>query len=161
RTIPFERYERWAETGITAITTPETRWARRDIKSTSLLANVLAKQQAKEAKAFEAWFVDAAGFVTEGSSTTAWIVDANGARRTAPLSPDIRPGITRAEVIPLARQSGAELQEKPFTVAEAKAAKEAFLTSATTGVLPIVAIDGTKIGTGKPGPVAIRLRQAY
>jgi D-alanine transaminase len=161
RTIPAARYDAWAARGLAAITVPETRWARCDIKSTALLANVLAKQQAREAHAFEAWFVDRDGFVTEGASTSAWIVDADGVLRNRPLGPDILPGITRAEIIPLLRQLGIAYQERPFTVAEAKGAKEAFVTAATIGVLPIVTVDGEKIGTGNPGPVSTELRKVY
>jgi D-alanine transaminase len=161
REIPVARYDAWAEKGVAVVTMPDTRWARCDIKSTALLANVLSKQQARETGAFEAWLVDRDGLVTEGASTSAWIVDAAGVLRVRPLGPDILPGVTRAEIIPLCRQLGIELQEKPFTVAEAKAAREAFLTAATIGVLPITAIDGGKIGKGVPGPVATALRQTY
>ncbi len=161
RTIPAARYDAWAAKGLAVITLPETRWARCDIKSTALLANVLAKQQAREARAFEAWFVDRDGFVTEGASTSAWIVDAEGVLRNRPLSHEILPGITRGEIVPLFRQLGIDYQERPFTVAEAKGAREAFLTAATIGVLPIVTIDGQKIGSGSPGPVASGLRKAY
>jgi len=161
RTIPAARYDAWAQKGLAVVTQPESRWARCDIKSTALLANVLAKQHAREAGAFEAWFVDRDGFVTEGASTSAWIVDAQGVLRNRPLGPEILPGITRAEIIPLLRQTGVAYEERPFTVAEAMGAREAFLTAATIGVLPIVTVDGQKIGTGKPGPVATELRKVY
>lgn len=161
RSVSVERYAAWAAGGVTVVTVPETRWARCDIKSTALLANVLAKQHAREQGAFEAWFVDRNGFVTEGASTNAWIVDAAGKLRTRPLSHAILPGITRAEIIPLCRQLGIELDERAFTTEEAKSAREAFLTAASIGALPITAVDGCKIGTGRPGPVATRIDEAY
>jgi D-alanine transaminase len=140
---------------------PDTRWARCDIKSVALLANVLAKQSAREASAYEAWFVGADGFVTEGASTNAWIVDVNGVLRTHELDHHILPGITRGELLPMCRQLGIDASESAFTVADAKTAREAFITAASIGVIPVVKIDGTQIGDGKPGPVAKRLRAAY
>jgi D-alanine transaminase len=161
RNLSFDKYEAWAAKGVEAKTMPETRWARCDIKSVSLLPNVLAKQAAREAGAFEAWFVDDKGFVTEGASTNAWIVDASGVLRTRQLDQHILPGVTRGELLPMCRQLGIDASEKPFTVAEAKAAREAFITAATIGVIPVVKIDGSAVGDGKPGPVAQRLRSAY
>jgi D-alanine transaminase len=161
RSVSLERYARWAEKGVAVVTLPESRWARCDIKSTSLLANVLAKQHARDHKAFETWFVDRDGLVTEGSSTNAWIVDAKGVLRTRNLGHQILPGITRGEVLPLCRQLGVTIDEKPFTVEEAKAAREAFLTAASIGVMPVVSVDERKIGTGAPGPVAAALSKAY
>ncbi|MCE9524308.1 MAG: D-amino-acid transaminase [Alphaproteobacteria bacterium] len=161
RSLAIENYDRWAETGVAAMTLPETRWARCDIKSTSLLANVLAKQQAREAGAFEAWFVDREGLVTEGASTNAWIVDAEGVLRTRRLDHAILPGVTRGEIIPLCRQHGIAFEERAFSVESAKSAREAFVTSASAGVIPVVSIDGGKIGDAKPGPVARALRAAY
>ncbi len=161
RSIALEKYAAWAATGVKVVTIPESRWARCDIKSTALLANVLAKQHAREKGAFESWFVDRDGFVTEGASTNAWIVDAAGKLRTRPLGHAILPGITRGEILPLCRQLGIELDERAFTVEEAKAAREAFLTAASIGVLPITAVDDCKIGTGRPGPIAARLGEAY
>lgn len=161
RSLAIEKYDAWAEKGVEVRTMPETRWARCDIKSVALLPNVLAKQSAREAGAFEAWFVDATGNVTEGASTTAWIVDANGVLRTRQLDQHILPGVTRGELLPMCRQLGIEAAERPFTVAEAKAAREAFITAASIGVIPIVKIDGAAVGNGKPGPVAARLRAAY
>jgi D-alanine transaminase len=161
RNIAIEKYDQWAEKGVAVITLPEARWARCDIKSTGLLANVLAKQQAREAGAFEAWFVDRDGLVTEGSSTNAWIVDAKGVLRTRQLGPQILPGITRAELLPLCRQLGIELEERPFTVDEAKGAREAFLTAASIGVMPVTTVDARKIGTGAPGPVSVALGKTY
>lgn len=161
RTLAVEKYAAWAEKGVAVITLPESRWARCDIKSTSLLPNVLAKQAAREKGAFEAWFVDRDGFVTEGSSTTAWIVDADGALRTRALSAAILPGVTRAEVISLCRENNLVLQERAFTVDEAKKAREAFLTAASIGVLPITTVDGGTVGNGKSGSVAANLGKSY
>lgn len=161
RNLAVEKYDHWAEKGVAVITLPETRWARCDIKSTGLLANVLAKQQAREKGAFEAWFVDRDGLVTEGASTSAWIVDASGKLRTRPLSHQILPGVTRNELLPLCRQAGIELDERPFTVAETKGAREAFLTAASIGVMPITTVDEQKIGSGQPGPVATALNRTY
>jgi len=161
RNLAIEKYDQWAEKGVAVITLPETRWARCDIKSTGLLANVLAKQQAREKGAFEAWFVDRDGLVTEGSSTNAWIVDANGVLRTRQLGAQILPGVTRAEILPLCRQLGIEVEERPFTVEEAKGAREAFLTAASIGVMPVTAVDAGKIGNGVPGPVSIALGKTY
>lgn len=161
RNLAIEKYDQWAEKGVAVITLPEARWARCDIKSTGLLANVLAKQQAREKGAFEAWFVDRDGFVTEGSSTNAWIVDAKGVLRTRHLGQQILPGITRAEILPLCRQLGIQVDERPFTVEEARTAREAFLTAASIGVMPVTTVDESKIGSGAPGPVATALGKAY
>ena len=161
RTLAVEKYEALAASGVAAITLPETRWARCDIKSTSLLANVLAKQAAREAGAFEAWFVDRDGFVTEGASTNAWIVDAQGVLRTRQLDHAILPGVTRGEIIPLCRQLGVTFAEGAFSVAAAKSAREAFVTAASAGLIPVTSIDGVIIGDGKPGPISRDLRRAY
>jgi D-alanine transaminase len=147
--------------GVGIISHPETRWTRRDIKSISLLPNILAKQAAAEKKAKEAWFVTEKGLVTEGASSNAYIVDAKGTLRTHPLSTDILGGITRDTVLRLARKAGITVVEKPFTFAEAKKAKEAFMTSTTAGVLPITRLDGRPIGMGKPGETTRLLLQLY
>ena len=131
------------------------------LKTVGLLANCLAKQQASEAGAYEAWLVDGDGYVTEGSSTNAWIVDGDGRAVTHPLGPDILPGITRAAVLRLARTSGVAVVERPFTVAEAKSAREAFLTSTTSFVRPVVRIDDTIVGNGEPGSVTRTLLGGY
>lgn len=149
------------ETGKRVVSVPEIRWGRCDIKSTSLLPNVLAKQQAREAGAYEAWFVDGQGVVSEGASTNAWIVTRDGQLVTRPTGNEILGGITRASVLELARKEGIELIERPFSLAEAKEAREAFITSATSYVLPIVQIDDAVIGNGKPGSVSRRLFEAY
>lgn len=161
RSLDVARYAALAEKGVAVVTQPDARWARCDIKSTGLLANVLAKQAAREAGAFEAWLVDDEGLVTEGASTTAWIVDEHGVLRTCGLSHAILPGVTRSEVIPFSRQSGVELQERAFRVEEAKHAREAFISAASFGVLPVTKIDGREVGDGKPGPVAGKIGKAY
>jgi D-alanine transaminase len=148
-------------TGIRVITVPDMRWGRCDIKSVSLLANVLAKQTAREQGAFEAWLVDDSGNVTEGSSTNAWIVDRDGNLVTRYLDNAILSGVTRLVLKDLAHETGHKLIERPFSVAEAKAAPEAFLTSTTSAVLPIVRIDEAAIGSGAPGPVSRRLQEMF
>ncbi len=150
-----------AATGIKITSAPETRWERRDIKSTNLLPNVLARQGAKERGAFEAWFVDADGLVTEGTSSTAWIIDANGVIRTRQLSHDLLHGVTRAAVLQLARERQMKVEERPFTIEDAKSAREAFITAASNAATAVVEIDGAKIGDGSPGPVTQALRAAY
>jgi D-alanine transaminase len=146
---------------VSVITQAESRWARRDIKSTNLLANVLARQAAREAGAFETWFVGPDGAVSEGASSNAWIVDNDGVLRTPPLSHEILHGVTRAEFLSLAQQLGMRVEQRSFSVAQAQASAEAFVTSAGNPGLSVVAIDGVVIGSGKPGPVAAALRRAY
>lgn len=152
---------RLAEAGVKVITLPENRWPRVDIKSVSLLPNVLAKQAAKEAGAREAWFVDASGHVTEGASTNAWIVTPDGHLVTRPADTGILRGITRTVVLEAIRALGLELDERPFTPAEAYGAKEAFITAASTLVMPVVSLNGHTIGDGQPGPVARALRARF
>ncbi len=147
--------------GVAVATMPDERWARPDIKSTSLLPNVLAKQTARDEGAFEAWMVDEDGFVTEGSSTTAWIVTDGETLVTRPLSRAILPGITRAIAEELARTDGLIVEERAFTVDEARAAKEAFLTSTSGGPVPVVEIDGQTVGNGMPGLITGRLAALY
>ena len=141
----------------TVITHPDQRWARRDIKSTALLPNVLAKQAARERGAFEAILLDADGMVTEGSSSTAWIVDGEGRLRTRRLSQEILPGCTRAALIAEMQAAGILFEERAFSAAELRGAREAFLTSATSFVKPILAVDGEPVGDGQVGPVTRRL----
>lgn len=160
KSIPFAAREATAQKGVAVVTVPETRWARVDIKTVGLLPNVLAKQYAHEQGAHEAWFVDRDGFVTEGASTNAWIVTAAGALVTRPADNGILRGVTRSVLVAYAGRARLHLEERPFSVAEALAAKEAFLTSATTAATPIVSIDGKKVGTGKPGRLALGLRAA-
>jgi len=153
--------ERLLTEGLKVITVPDIRWARCDIKSTSLLPNVLAKQAAAEAGAYEAWQVDPEGFVTEGSSTNAWIVTADGAVVTRNATHAILDGITRRSLIKLIAAEGLRLEERAFTVAEAQAAREAFLTSSTSFVLPVTRIDDAPVGNGHPGMLTGRLRERY
>ena len=147
--------------GVKVVTRPDERWAHPHIKSLQLLPNVLAKQSAREAGAYEAWFVDPRGFVTDGASTNAWIVTAQGQLVTRPTDPAILAGVTRATLIDVAANLGFALEERAFTPDEAYAAREAFLSSATTIVLPVVEIDGRPIGEGRPGPVAQALRRRF
>jgi len=150
-----------AAAGVAVITLPEQRWARPDIKTLQLLPNVLAKQAARESGAFEAWFVDRAGFVTEGASTNAWIVTSDGALVTRHLDQAILRGVTRAALIDVAARLGLGLAERPFTPDEAHSAREAFVSSATTIAMPVVSIDGKAIGDGRPGAIVQALRQAF
>ena len=150
-----------AAKGVSVVTTPETRWGRCDIKTVGLLPNALAKQKAREAGAAEAWFVDDLGFVTEGASSNAWIVDEDGRLRTRDTNANILRGVTRHALLDVIRREGLEVDERPFTPAEAVAAKEAFITGAGTLVLPVIAVDGRPVGEGRPGPVAARLRRLY
>ncbi len=159
--IPRAKGDRMAEEGVGVITLPDNRWERVDIKSIGLLPNAIAKQRAKEAGAREAWFVDEDGFVTEGASTTAWIVTNDGALVTRPNGRDILPGVTRLTATEVAGQLGLKVEERKFTVAEAKRAREAFMTAASTVVMPIVAIDGEPVANGHPGSVATQLRAAF
>ncbi len=160
RTDPVANEAR-AMKGAAVITTPENRWGRCDIKTIGLLPNVLAKQAAREAGAIEAWYVDDLGLVTEGGSSNAWIVDAEGRLRTRDIQANILRGVTRLTLLDLASREGIEVEQRPFTVAEAKTAREAFITGAGTLVTPITRIDGAPIGDGEVGPVAKRLRRLY
>jgi len=147
--------------GIGVITRPDQRWARCDIKTVQLLPNLLAKTDARKSGAYEAWLVDGDGFVTEGASTNAWIVDADNHVITRQLSHDILPGVTRRVILEAAAAAGQPITERKFTVAEALKAKEAFLTSATGAAIPVVKIDDTKIGDGRPGPLTRRIHMLY
>jgi D-alanine transaminase len=149
-----------AETGMAVVSVPDLRWKRRDIKSLSLLAQVLAKQAASEAGAHEAWLVED-GFVTEGGSSSAFIITKAGVIIARPLSNAILPGITRQALLRLAQEEGLAIEERFFTLDEAYEAAEAFLTSASNFVMPIVSIDGRPVGTGKPGAMTRRLRALY
>lgn len=160
---PLDRaaMEAKARKGVAVITQPDIRWGRCDIKTVGLLPNILAKQAAKERGAAEAWLVDDMGLVTEGSSTNAWIVDADGNLRTRDTQSNILRGITRGNLLQVAKQAGVKVVEKPFSGDEAKQAKEAFFTAASAFLTPVVSIDGARIGDGKPGPVTTKLRQMY
>ena len=149
------------EKGIAVSTQPDIRWGRCDIKTVQLLPNLMAKQAAKKAGAFEAWLVDKDGTITEGASTTAWIVDSSGTLITRDLSNAILPGVTRKVMLEAAAEAQIKVQERKFTVAEAQAAKEAFLSSATGAAVPVVTIDGKSVGDGQPGPLTQRIRGLY
>jgi D-alanine transaminase len=150
-----------ARDGIRVITVPDNRWDRVDIKTVGLLPNVLARQAARENGAQEAWFIAADGTVTEGAATNAWIVTMDGELVTRPADRGILRGITRTTAIDVARNLGLAIQERPFTVEEALQAREAFVTSATSEVMPVVAIDGRPIANGRPGSIAQSLRGAF
>lgn len=150
----------YAATGVKVVTIPDLRWKRRDIKSTSMLAQAMGKQEAKLKGAYEAWMVED-GHVTEGTSSSAFIFDAQGVIRTQPLGHHILPGVTRRAVLRLVALEGVNLEERPFSVAEALSAREAFMTAASAFVLPVVEIDGVGIGDGRPGPVARKFRELY
>ena len=155
------RLERTAADGIAVVTMPDIRWGRVDIKSVALLPNVLAKQAAHDQGAREAWLVDGQGRVTEGASSNAWIVSREGKLITRPLGSDILPGITRSVVMDVIKAQGLAFEERAFTVEEAYAAREAFVTSASQLVQPVVRIDDRPIGNGAPGLVATALRRDY
>lgn len=159
--LDMAKAEGIAAEGIAVITLPDNRWERVDIKSVSLLPNVLAKQAAREQGAREAWFVDRDGYVTEGSSSNAWIVTRDGKVVTRPVDHSILRGITRTVLLDALAAQDLELEERPFTVEEAFAAKEAFLTSASQIVMPIVRIDGRPVGNGAPGLLASALRRDF
>lgn len=147
--------------GIRAITVPENRWDRVDIKTVGLLPNVLARQQAREAGAQEAIFVDAEGKVTEGAATNVWIVDKDGGLRTRPADHGILRGITRTTLMDVATKIGLEIEERAFTVEEMLSAREVFITAATSICFPVVAVDGHTIANGHPGSTAQKIREAF
>jgi D-alanine transaminase len=153
--------ERLAAEGIAVITVPDDRWSRVDIKTIALLPNVLAKQSARSQGAREAWLVDREGWVTEGSSSNAWIVTADGKVVTRPADNGILRGITRSVLIDAVRAQGLTFEERAFTITEAHGAREAFVTAASQIVMPVVRIDGRPVGNGKPGPVATALRRDF
>ncbi|MEO3385872.1 D-amino-acid transaminase [Mesorhizobium sp. CAU 1741] len=150
-----------AAQGIKVITVPENRWERVDIKTVGLLPNVMARQKAKEAGASEAWFVDADGTVKEGAATNVWIVTKDGKLVTRPADFGILRGVTRTTVLDVAKKLGLSVEERSFTVDEAKQAKEAFITAATALVMPVVEIDGDSVANGHPGSVTLSLREAF
>lgn len=161
RSVDQSRAEAMARRGVAVITQPDIRWGRCDIKTVGLLPNVLAKQAAREQGAYEAWLVDEMGLVTEGSSTNAWIIDRDGKLRTRDTQANILRGVTRSAILDLLQHEGLELEERPFSVEDARQAREAFFTAAGAFVMPAVSIDGVKIGDGKPGAVTSRLRRLY
>jgi D-alanine transaminase len=152
--------DRNAENGVSVITTPDLRWVRRDIKSIALLPQAMGKQEAKKRGAFEAWMIED-GLVTEGTSSSAFIVTNEGVIVTRALSREILPGLTRSRLLGLIEDEKLPVDQRPFSVEEALAAREAFLTSASSFVMPVVRIDGESVGDGRPGPVATRLRARY
>lgn len=161
RSFDRAKLEAQAEKGIDVVTVPDIRWQRVDIKSVALLPNVLAKQAARDKGAREAWMVDGQGRVTEGASSNAWIVTRDGVLVTRPLDTGILPGITRSVVMDELKAQGLKVEERPFTVEEAYAAREAFVTSASQIVMPVVSIDGRPVGNGAPGLITSRLRGDY
>lgn len=148
-------------TGIKAITVPDNRWDRVDIKSVGLLSNALARQQAKEAGAQEAIYVDADGMVKEGAATNVWIVDADGTLVTRPAEHGILRGITRTTLIDVAAKLGVKIVERKFSVSEMMAAREVFITAATSICFPVVSIDGHAIANGHPGSLSQNIREAF
>ena len=150
-----------AAKGVSMVSQPDIRWGRCDIKTIGLLPNVLARQAAKEQGAYEALLIDKEGFVTEGAASNAWIIDKDGVVRTRTLKANILRGITRLSLMELIQKEGLKVEERPFTLEEAKSAREAFITGAGSLILPVVRIDDTPIGDGKPGPMALKLRAAY
>lgn len=161
RSTPLAVSQKKAEAGVGVLTLADNRWERVDIKTVSLLPNVLAKQKAKEAGCGEAWFVDKDGYVTEGSSTNAWIVTKDNELITRPATPGILKGITRETVLKIAKGLNLTVQERHFTVAEAQQAKEAFITAATTIVVPVTSIDGCSIGNGIMGELTQSLQKQF
>ena len=161
RSFDRARLEQQAEKGIDVVTVPDVRWQRVDIKSVALLPNVLAKQAARDKGAREAWMVDGQGRVTEGASSNAWIVTRDGVLVTRPLDTGILPGITRSVVMDELKAQGIKVEERAFTVEEAYAAREAFVTSASQIVMPVVSIDGKPVGNGAPGLITSGLRRDY
>jgi D-alanine transaminase len=150
-----------AAKGIHVITLPENRWDRVDIKTVGLLPNVLARQKAKEQGAAEAWFVGENGMVKEGAATNAWIITQDGALVTRPAEHGILRGVTRTTLFEVAAKLGLRIEEREFSVEEAKRARESFISAATTLVMPVVAIDGVPVANGAPGSLSLSLREAF
>ena len=161
RSLNMSRNEALAERGIAVISVPDDRWGRVDIKTIGLLPNVLARQRAIEQGARDAWFVGKDGTVTEASSANAWIVTSDGVLVTRRADRAILRGITRTVLFDAVKARGLSVEGRAFTLKEAYGAREAFITSATQIVLPVISIDGRPVGDGKPGPVAIALRREY
>lgn len=161
RSVPRTKGDGAALKGIAVKTVPDIRWGRCDIKTVMLLPSAMAKEAARAEGAKEAWLVDREGYVTEGASSNAWIVDRDGNLITRQADERILRGVTRMTVIDALATAGLKLVERPFTVEEAKQAREAFITSATNIVMPVVRIDETAIGNGAPGSIATRLREIF
>ena len=151
----------YVEEGVKAVTAPDIRWGRCDIKTIALLPNCIAKQAAKENGAYEAILVDEKGVVTEGSSSNAWIVTQDGKLVTRAPTNEILNGITRLAIIEIARREGVPFEERAFTLDEMRRAREAFVTSASSFAMPITQLDDTPIANGKPGTIALKIREAY
>ena len=147
--------------GVSVISIPDLRWKRHDIKSVSLLPNVLGKQQAKQAGATEAWQVDVDGFVTEGTSSNAWIITKDGVLVTRRAGFEILNGVTRLAALEAVREAGIEVEERPFTMEEAYQAKEAFLTSSSSHVTAITEIDGKPVGNGHTGELTTKIYDCF
>ena len=161
RRLSATKGEAQAAKGIAIQSSPDVRWANCDIKTVMLLPSSMAKQRAKESGANDAWFVDEKGYVTEGASSNVWIVDREGRLVTRALDKAVLPGVTRATLLDLLKREGIAVVERPFTIEEAQAAREAFITSATSLVMPVVSIDGKTVGNGAPGLLALRLRAEF
>jgi D-alanine transaminase len=161
RGVSPARLEAAAAAGIAVKTMPDTRWARCDIKTVMLLPASLAKEAARGEGAKEAWFVDERGYVTEGASSNAWIIDREGRLITRQVDNAILRGVTRTTLIDLLKREGVVLVERAFSVEEAQTAREAFITSATNFVMPVVRIDGKPIGNGAPGLLSLKLRSEF
>jgi len=161
RSVDIAAADKTASEGIAVVTTPDIRWKRVDIKTVSLIGNVLAKQKAKEVGAAEAWFVDDEGYVTEGASSNAWIVTADGVLVTRGANNAILRGVTRDVILDLLQKKGLRFEERRFTVSEAIESNEAFITSAGNLVMPVVRIDGKAIGSGRPGALSLELRRLF
>jgi D-alanine transaminase len=161
KSIDREAGNKASEHGIKVISVPDNRWSRVDIKSVSLLPNVLARQTAKEQDAKEAWFVDTDGFVTEGAATNAWIITRDNVLVTRSAETGILRGITRQGVMDICAKQGLKVEERSFTVEDAYNAKEAFITAATTLIMPVVKINDHVIGNGQAGEITLRLRAMF
>ncbi|MGE3230474.1 MAG: D-amino-acid transaminase [Hyphomicrobium sp.] len=161
RRVDAAKREARAAAGIAVTTAPDIRWGRCDIKTVMLLPAVLAKEAAAGEGAQEAWLVDSQGFVTEGASSNAWIIDASGTIVTRPTGNAILPGVTRRTLLDALSRENIPLTERPFTVDEATRAREAFITSASGTVMPVVRINGVVIGDGYPGRLTLRLRSIF
>lgn len=161
RRLSPAKSEAQAARGIAIQSTPDVRWANCDIKTVMLLPATMAKQRARESGANDAWFVDAEGYVTEGASANAWILDREGKLVTRALDKTILPGITRTTLLDVLAREGIPVVERPFTIEEAQSAREAFITSATSIVMPVTSIDGRPVGNGAPGMLALRLRAEF
>ena len=161
KSISRAKQEAGAARGISVVTRPDIRWGRCDIKTVGLLPNILAKQDAIDAGAGDAWLVDEMGMITEGTASNAWIVDQDGVIRTRDTQANILRGITRTAILKIAGEQGLRLEERGFSADDVKSAREAFYTNASGFATPVVGIDGVKIGDGKAGPVALRLRELY